>query len=219
MKEEHMADDDDDDHVNDPALVAKLSNVLLSPECQRINFRWGRQHMTGKAYRAVVLALSDSRISLFEADGAAHKLDDDVEASYIGKSETMIIHPRRNFHKVSNRQTIVHEATHAVQDAQLSGVWVWSLDEEATAYIAEWLYVIYCSPSANRLVNNPDPNDRIDLVALEIARSLAGRHGAVPDAAAMQRLGNAIYADPTYSVDMLLHPWTREDGVTAPDFP
>jgi hypothetical protein len=32
-------------------------------------------------------------------------------------------------------------------------------------------------------------------------------------------LGDAIYASPTYAVDMLLHPWTREDGVTAPDFP
>jgi hypothetical protein len=35
----------------------------------------------------------------------------------------------------------------------------------------------------------------------------------------MRRLGNAIYDSPTYAVDMLLHPWTREDGVTAPDFP
>lgn len=208
----------DDDHVNDAALVEKVSQVLLSPECQRINFRWGRQIISAQGYRAVVLALFDSRISLFEADGAAHKLDDDVEASYIGKSETMIVRPR-NLHKVSNRRTIVHEATHAIQDAQLAGVWVWSLDEEATAYIAEWLYVIYSSPDPRHLRNNPDPNEPIDVIALEIARSLAHNNAAVPDAAAMRRLENAIYADPTYAVDMLLHPWTREDGVTEPDFP
>ena len=82
-----MADDDDDDHVNDGALVVKLSQVLLSPECQRINFRWGRQNVTGHGYRTVVLALLDSRIDLFEADGAAHKLDDDVEAFGLGESE------------------------------------------------------------------------------------------------------------------------------------
>jgi hypothetical protein len=209
----------DDGHINDAALVAKISQVLLSPECQRINFRWGRQHISAKAYRAVVFALIESRISLFEADGGAHKLDHDVEASYIGKSETMIIRPRLNLGKVSNRRTIVHEATHAIQDAQLAGVWVWSLDEEATAYIAEWLYVIHSSPNVDHLGNYPDPHEPIDVIGLEIAFSLVRKPAAAPDAAAMRRLGNAIYADPTYSVSMLLHPWTREDGVTAPDFP
>lgn len=210
---------DDDDHVNDGALVVKLSQVLLSSECQRINFRWGRQHITGHAFRTVVLALLDSRINLFEADGDAHKLDDDVEASYHGRTETMIIRPHLNLHKVSNRRTIVHESTHAIQDVQLAGKWVWSLDEEATAYIAEWLYVIYSSPDAYRLRNYPDPHDRIDVIALEIAWSLSGRDGAKPDAAAMRRLGDAIYASPTYGVDMLLHPWSRDDGVPEPDFP
>jgi hypothetical protein len=32
-------------------------------------------------------------------------------------------------------------------------------------------------------------------------------------------LGDAIYADPTYSVRMLLHPWARGDGVAKPRFP
>jgi hypothetical protein len=35
----------------------------------------------------------------------------------------------------------------------------------------------------------------------------------------MRRLGNAIYANPTYSVRMLLHPWANGDGVPEPDFP
>jgi hypothetical protein len=209
---------DDDDHVNDGALVVKLSQVLLSAECQRLNFRWGRQHVTGHGFRTVVLALLDTRIDLFEAD-AKHKLDDDVEASYDGWSETMIIRPRLDLHRLSNRRTIVHEATHAIQDVQLAGKWTWSLDEEATAYVAEWLYVIYSSKDPRHLRNNPDKDEPIDIIALEIARSLAGHDGATPDAAAMRRLGDAIYASPTYGVDMLLHPWTREDGVTAPDFP
>jgi hypothetical protein len=191
--------DDDDDHVNAGALVVKLSHVLLSPECQRINFRWKRQHITGHGFRTVVLALLDSRINLFEADGAAHKLDDDVEASYDGRSETMIIRSHLNLHKVSNRRTIVHEATHAIQDVQLARKWTWSLDEEATAYIAEWLLVIYSSPNSAHLRNNPDPNEPIDAIALEIARALAGNDGATPDDAAMRRLGDAIYANPTYS--------------------
>ena len=209
---------DDDDHVNDGALVVKLSQVLLSAECQRLNFRWGRQHITGHGFRTVVLALLDTRIDLFEAD-AKHKLDDDVEASYYGRTETMIIQPHLDLHRLSNRRTIVHEATHAIQDVQLAGKWTWSLDEEATAYVAEWLYVIYSSKNPHHLRNNPDKDEPIDIIALEIARSLAGHDGATPDAAAMRRLGDAIYASPTYGVDMLLHPWTREDGVTAPDFP
>ena len=209
----------DDDHVNDAALVRRISQVLLSPECQRINFRFGRQHISAKAYRAVVFALIESRINLFEADGGAHKLNDDVEALYKGGSETMIIRPRLNLGKVSNRRTIVHEATHAIQDAQLAGVWVWSLDEEATAYIAEWLYVIHSSPNVDHLRNYPDPHEPIDVIALEIAFSLVRKPAAAPDAAAMRRLGNAIYANPTYSVRMLLHPWTRDDGVPEPEFP
>ena len=130
----------------------------------------------------------------------------------------MIIRPNLDLQQVVNRRTIVHEATHAIQDVQLAGKWTWSLDEEATAYIAEWLFVIYYSPNTHHLRNKPDPNDPIEVIACEIARALAGNPGASPDAAQMRRLGDAIFNDPTYSVDMLLHPWTREDGVTEPDF-
>jgi hypothetical protein len=211
--------DDDHVHANDAALVAKVSHVLLSQACQRINFRWGRLHVTGKAFRAVVLALIDSRIDIFEANGVDHKLDPDAEASYFGRSESIVIRPHLNLHRISNQRTIVHEATHAIQDDQLSDVWVWSLDDEATAYIAEWLFVIHASPNPDHLRSKPDPKDPIEVIALEIARALAGRPGASPDASAMRRLGDAIFHDPTYSVQMVLHPWTRDDGVTKPDFP
>jgi hypothetical protein len=209
-----MADDD----INDPDLVAKASRVLLSLECQRINFRWGKQHINAKAYRAVVFAMVDSRIHLYEAD-AEHTLDNGVEAVYREGSETMIIRPHLNLHKVSNRMTIVHESTHAVQDAELAGVWIWRLDKEAIAFVAEWLYNIYSSPDRNKLRHKPDPDDPIEVTAVEIARSLADRPGASPDPAAIRRLGNAIYANPTYSVRMLLHPWVQGDGVAKPRFP
>jgi hypothetical protein len=68
------------------------------------------------------------------------------------------------------------------------------------------------SPNPAHLRSKPDPDDPIDVIALETARSLAGKPGASPDPAAMRRLGDAIFNDPTYSVDMLLHPWTRDDG-------
>ena len=209
-----MADDD----INDPDLVAKASRVLLSPECQRINFRWGKQHINAKAYRAVVFAMVDSRIHLYKAD-AEHTLDNGVEAVYREGSETMIIRPRLNLHKVSNRRTIVHEATHAVQDAELADMDVWRLDKEAIAFVAEWLFNIYCSRDPDHLRHKPDSDDPIEVIALEIARSLAGKPGASPDPAAMRRLGDAIFKDPTYSVRMLLRPWSRGDGVPESDFP
>jgi hypothetical protein len=209
-----MADDD----INDPDLVAKASRVLLSLECQRINFRWGKQHINAKAYRAVVFAMVDSRIHLYEAD-AEHTLDNGVEAVYREGSETMIIRPHLNLHKVSNRMTIVHESTHAVQDAELAGGWIWRLDKEAIAFVAEWLYNIYSSPDRNKLRHKPDPDDPIEVTAVEIARSLADRPGASPDPAAIRRLGNAIYANAIYSVRMLLHPWVQGDGVAKPRFP
>jgi hypothetical protein len=204
--------------VNDAALVAKVSQVLLSPECQRINFRWGKMHVDAKAFRAVVFAMVDSRIHLYEAN-AKHKLDSDAEAEYRGSSEMMIIQPSLNMHVIYNRMTIVHESTHAIQDAQLEDEWVWRLDKEAIAFVAEWLYDIYCSPNPDHLRNKPDPDDPIELIALEIARSLAGKPGASPDPTAMRRLGDAIFKNPTYSVRMLLHPWSRGDGVPEPDFP
>jgi len=214
-----MAGDDGHDHVNDAALVAKISQVLLSQACQRIDFRWGKLHVTAKAYRAVVLALSDSRIDIFEADGAEHTLDPNVGASYIGNPESIIIRPHLNAHTALNQRALVHEATHAVQDDQLNGEWVWRLDDEATSYIAEWLFVIHASPNPDHLISKPDPDDPIEVIAVEIARALADKPGASPDPAAMRRLGDAIFHDPTYSVTMALHPWIRDDGVTKPDFP
>ena len=189
---------DDDDHVNDGALVAKLSQVLLSAECQRLNFRWGRQHITGHGFRTVVLALLDYQSTLFEADDDSTSSMTMSKPRITGGHETMIIHPHRDLHRVSNRRTIVHEATHAIQDAQLAGMWMWSLDEEATAYIAEWLYVIYSSPDRDHLRNNPDTARADRHHCARIACSLAGKDGATPDAAAMRRLGDAIYASPTY---------------------
>ena len=118
-----------------------------------------------------------------------------------------------------NRRAIVHEATHAIQDDQLSGEWVWSLDEEATAYIAEWLFVIHASPNPDHLISKPDPNDAIEVIAVEIARALADKPGASPDPAAMRRLGDAIFARSDLFGHMALHPWIRDDGVTKPDFP
>jgi hypothetical protein len=214
-----MAGDDGHDHVNNARLVAKISHVLLSQACQRINFRWGKLQVTAKAYRAVVLALIDSRIDIFEADGVDHTLEPNAEAFYIGNPESIIIRPHLNTHVAFNRRAIVHEATHAVQDDQLSGEWVWRLDDEATAYIAEWLFVLYASPNPDRLISKPDPDDAIEPIAFEIARALADKPGASPDPAAMRRLGDAIFHDPTYSVTMALHPWIRDDGVTKPDFP
>ena len=103
----------------------------------------------------------------------------------------------------------MHEATHAVQDDQLNGEWVWRLDDEATAYIAEWLFVIHASPNPDRLISKPDPNDAIEATAVEIARALADKPGASPDPAAMRRLGDAIFHDPTYSVTMACIPGLR----------
>ncbi|HWY84410.1 MAG TPA: hypothetical protein VNY10_21185 [Roseiarcus sp.] len=160
-----MAGDDGHDHVNDAALVAKISQVLLSQACQRIDFRWGKLHVTAKAYRAVVLALSDSRIDIFEADGAEHTLDPNVGASYIGNPESIIIRPHLNAHTALNQRALVHEATHAVQDDQLNGEWVWRLDDEATSYIAEWLFVIHASPNPDHLISKPDPDDPIEVIA------------------------------------------------------
>ena len=146
-------------------------------------------------------------------------LDPGVEAVYREGSETLIIGPHLNMHRAYNRMTIVHESTHAVQDAELDGEWIWRLDKEAIAFVAEWLYNIYASPDRNNLRNKPDPDDPIEVTAVEIARSLADRPGASPEPAAMRRLGDAIYANPTYSVRMLLHPWAQTDGVLEPDFP
>ena len=162
---------------------------------------------------------SNSQIHLYEADDAEHKLDSNIEAVYRGSSETMIIQPGLNMHSIYNRMTIVHKSTHAIQDAQLEDEWVWQLDKEAIAFVAEWLYDIYCSPNPDRLRHKPDPDDPIEVIALEIARSLAGKPGVAPDPTAMRRLGDAIFKDPTYSVRMALHPWSRSDGVPEPDFP
>jgi hypothetical protein len=162
---------------------------------------------------------SRPRIEIFEADGLDHALDPGVRTSYTGRLATIIIRPHLNAHTAINRRAFVHEATHAVSDAQLKGDWVWRLDDEATAYIAEWLFVIHASSNKDHLISEPDPDDTIEPIAFEIARALAHKPRSSPDSGAMRRLGNAIFHDPTYSVTMALHPWIRNHGIAKADFP
>ena len=89
-----MAGEDGHDHVNDPALVAKISHVLLSHACQRINFSLGKaeRHRQGLSRCGSRADRTRESTSSRPTESATRSIPA-REASYIGNPESIIIRP------------------------------------------------------------------------------------------------------------------------------
>ena len=192
---------------NDDGLVAACAHILLSPACQNIGFHWLGQFISGKGYRSVVVALMDSDIEL------VMKPLTDEGGVYSARKDRLTLDSPFSPGDFYTQMTIVHEATHAIQDIDLAGQWLMRIDLEAAAYVAEWIFCLNSSPANGPLRYEPDLTDAIDVQSLAIARAVAANPKADIDADLIKKLRDAIYANPLYSAQMVLHPWERQDGV------
>jgi hypothetical protein len=46
----------------DERLISACAEILLSPPCQQIDFKWRGQHISAHGYRTVVFAVMEGRI-------------------------------------------------------------------------------------------------------------------------------------------------------------
>jgi hypothetical protein len=195
---------------NDMALVASCANILLSPACQSIAFPWLGQNISGKGYRAVTSALLESRIKLVV------KPMSDAAGKYSSSKDRLTLGSPFNPGDIDDQMTVVHEATHAIQDIECDGVSLARWDMEAAAFVAEWCYFLNSNPTNKQWDDRS--TDPINVLAFEIAGKIDFNLGPV-DSSLMNKLTDAILADPNYHAKMLADPFELEDGVDPPDFP
>lgn len=194
---------------NDMTLVGNCAHILLSPACQTIAFNWLGQYTSGKGYREVAFALLESRIRLFV------KPLSDAGGKYSSDRDRMILGSPFNPKDLDDQMTLVHEATHAVHDIDYNGSFArW--DIEAAAYVAEWIYFLNSNPTNQQWADRS--TDPIDVLAMEIAGKIIFDRVRI-ESNLMNRLTDAIIADPLYHKQMLDHPFVVEDGIDDSDFP
>jgi SAM-dependent methyltransferase len=191
--------------VDTPAVAAlrsRISDILMSDSCQRIDFRWGPYHSDGWSYTAVALSLVGASRSLRVAVGG---LAANQGASYNAETNTLRL-PSTNYAAANlptgananlgfERMAIVHECTHAVTDQMRRHPTILARSDEVMAFVAESLFNVYeGSPFV------PPATDAIMTAAHRIARSIQNTAGAVIGPAAdVQALETAITQSPTYS--------------------
>ena len=96
------------------ALRQRISDVLMSDSCQRIDFRWGPYHVDGWAYTAVALSLIGAhhslRVSVRHLPAAAEaQYDPDINtiivpnANYAAPIVAGVANPDLAFQRVTHR--------------------------------------------------------------------------------------------------------------------
>jgi hypothetical protein len=75
------------------AFRQRISDILMSDSCQRIDFRWGPYHIDGWNYTAVALSLVGANHSLHVSVG---HMQPNAEATYDPDSNTIRL-PNANY--------------------------------------------------------------------------------------------------------------------------
>jgi hypothetical protein len=195
---------------NDMALVTSCANILLSPACQSIAFPWLGQNISGKGYREVTHALLESRIKV------RVKPMSDAAGKYSYLKDRLTLGSPFNPRDLDDQMTVVHESTHAIQDIECDGAWLARWDMEAAAFVAEWCYFLNSNPTNKQWDDRS--TDTVNALAMEIAGKIDFNLGPV-DSNLMNKLTDAILADPDYHDQMFDDPLVQEDGVDPPEFP
>jgi hypothetical protein len=197
------------------AQLAELRNrvrdVVLSPSCQKIDFDYAfsqgygynRCRINSSAFYYIALALNSKPANGRGITIRVEHLPEHVGADYNSATNVMRF-PSIHFGQTTfERGLIVHECVHAQRDAlgnkhlgRTRGV-----EEEASAYVAEVLFLIY-ETTANGLTPNKTTvvgdNDPVLGAAFDIATQIADTPGALVGVGDAHVLRQAILADKTY---------------------
>jgi hypothetical protein len=181
------------------AFRQRISDILMSDSCQRIDFRWGPYHIDGWNYTAVALSLVGANHSLHVSVG---HMAPNAEATYDPDANTIRLpnvtyaaagaSPNPNL--AFQRMTIVHECTHAAVDQLRRAHRILYRSNEVLAYVGGALFNAYeGDPFA-------PPPAGIYGAARVVAANIKDTPGAVIGTPAdVQALQTAITQSATYS--------------------
>lgn len=184
-------------------LRDRIARILTTDPCQRVSFNVPGFSLRPGGFFVIGTSLAFSDAAHRPAGHRGRPMHVRVEhmppnvgAMYYARSNSIVV-PRANYGlRDVERETIVHEATHAIFDFQRVRLPAW--EEEATAYIADAVYRRICG-------NTEAGATGIDAIADSIAQDIsATTRGLAPwthdvTAAQMQRLITAIRADAAYA--------------------
>jgi len=217
--------------VQETHLRSLIRELLLSSECQKIDFDFAFSHgygfdrhkVNGSGFAFVARCLdtplhSGRGISVAVGRPPRTQEGEQQRAAYSYRQNRITVPSWIYGHRLQERCLLVHECTHAIRDSL--GVRsplgrTRAVEEEAEAYIAGALYLIY---ETNASGWTPAPTLPIWVAALAVARKIADKPGALVDVGEHADLRKAILADPMYAemhnnVDYYYTP--APDGLSA----
>jgi hypothetical protein len=192
-------------------LRSLIRELLLSSECQKIDFDFAFSHgygfnrhkVDGNGFAFVARCLatplhSGRGISVGLNAERRRQANDVHRATYSYQRNHITVPSLAYGHKLQERCLLVHECTHALRDSL--GVRsdlgrTRAVEEEAEAYIAGALYLIY---ETNASGWTPAPTQPTWVAALAVARKIADKPGALVDVGEHADLRKVILADPMY---------------------
>jgi hypothetical protein len=199
----------------DERLISACAEILLSPPCQQIDFKWRGQHITAHGYRTVVFAVMEGRIGT----GIGHDLKPGEAAKYNYELNYMLFHPTFDPKDPMHRMFVVHEATHAVQDSALAGSRYGIENVEGAAYFANALFSVYCPPHLQTPTTKLGTAGGVFQVAFKAALAYASHSTGVVSEAAIKAIIDALLDDPRFLDEKRNVPFVDWDGFADPVFP
>jgi hypothetical protein len=148
-------------------LAERALRILDDPAMRRINFRYGSTPVSGSFYAVVANGIREGRIRIEETT------DSDVEpAEYRFESPSNRVLVARTWNWRSRHvyvfgSTVVHEATHVLQDHHARGIS--RAEAEGSAFVAQQFYSLLKAPA---LFRQPSSSNNLVDVATSIARRI-----------------------------------------------
>ncbi|WP_406698798.1 hypothetical protein V5E97_07915 [Singulisphaera sp. Ch08] len=166
----------------DVAAAQIVLSTLGSAPMGWINFHIGPYHINTLEFRKIADRIRSGTFAVYRLPGDAEKAEYDPEAN--------ALHIRFGW-DIVDKANIVHEAVHAIFDLK-KACNIFTLDDEAAAYLAESLYAqAYVLPSDRRqLVGRYEEDQAIFMQSYLLARSVL--EGAELGDADFDPLRNAI---------------------------
>lgn len=203
------------------SLFTDIVNILNAPECQRINFQIESIRVYGDGYKTIAKTIKNKHIQIIKSLVLPSNM-----AAYNRKYNCLIIG------QSPKPDLIIHECTHALNDWHKRNII--AIDDEASAYIAQMMYVMIKDRTLNNFIAQLNLEHRSDVFAKRCgidprfcSTAVVGAAAVIagdllnckqPSADRLQKLRNAIQRDPKYVMNASNQ--TRAyDGILRKAFP